>query len=324
VAAFPHDRIVIVTRPTGLEDLIQRFQTRDQARFYIEHMGGSFADYEAEHAAFESARAAVREALPRGPRVQWLDRAFLPTFTFPPGALVAVLGRDGLVVNAAKYLDGQPVLAMNPDPSRIDGALLPFAGHRADLAAAAFAAVAAGAVRSRAVTMARAALNDGQAIEAVNDLFVGRRTHASARYRLRYDGREEDQSSSGLIVSTGAGSTGWLRSVHAGAAAIVAATSRGAKVGATRDGYAFDWESGHLVFSAREPFVTKVTGADLAYGRIDAARPLEIVSQMPQEGVIFGDGVEEDFLPFGSGAVATIAPSARKLHLLVPAPAGGR
>lgn len=113
-------------------------------------------------------------------------------------------------------------------------------------------------------------------------------------------------------------------SVHAGAAAIVAATSRGAKVAPTRDGYAYDWEAGHLVFSVREPFVTKVTGADLAYGRIDTSRPLEVVSQMPQEGVIFGDGVEEDFLPFGSGAVATIAPSSRKLHLLVPAAAGGR
>jgi len=55
--------------------------------------------------------------------------------------------------------------------------------------------------------MARARLNDGQELLALNDLFIGRRTHVSARYALRVGDYVEDQSSSGIIVSTGAGST---------------------------------------------------------------------------------------------------------------------
>jgi len=70
--------------------------------------------------------------------------------------------------------------------------------------------------------MAQVLLNNGQRLLAVNDLFVGARTHVSARYRLRYKGLDEDQSSSGLIISTGAGSTGWYRSIPTGAAGIVA------------------------------------------------------------------------------------------------------
>ena len=64
--------------------------------------------------------------MPRGIRIQWIERAFLPTFTFGALDVVVVLGQDGLVVNAAKYLDGQPVIALNPDPERVDGVLLPF------------------------------------------------------------------------------------------------------------------------------------------------------------------------------------------------------
>src|SRR5262249_48145477 len=146
--------------------------------------------------------------------------------------VVVVLGQDGLVVNAAKYLDGQPVVALNPDPERIDGVLLPFHVHKANQAIA----LALGNEPSWAeVTMARAELNDGQRLLAVNDLFIGARTHVSARYRLRYQGREENQSSSGLIVSTGAGSTGWHRSILTGAAGIVQSYADLPKVRQVRD-----------------------------------------------------------------------------------------
>jgi hypothetical protein len=112
------------------------------------------------------------------------------------------------MVNTAKYLTAQPILALNPDPQRVDGILIPFAVEEAgEWAAAGRAAV-------RDVAMAQAALNDGQVLYAFNDLFLGPRSHVSARYRIEYAGRAEDHSSSGLIVSTGAGSTGWLQSIR--------------------------------------------------------------------------------------------------------------
>src|SRR2546426_11367378 len=59
-------------------------------------------------------------------RVQVVDRAFLPNFVFAPDDTVVTLGQDGLVANTLKYLEGQPVVGVNPDPDRWDGKLLPF------------------------------------------------------------------------------------------------------------------------------------------------------------------------------------------------------
>src|SRR5262249_28472881 len=197
-------------------------------RFYVEHMGASFAEYQAAHDAYRAAVAALREAIPGPVRSQWIDREFLPTFTFGPRELVVTLGNDGLVVNTAKYLGTQPLLAINPDPSRVDGVLVPFGIGEA---ARALRVALGGGCPLRRGTMARATLNDGQTLDAVNDLFVGQKTHVSARYRIRHGRREEPQSSSGIIVSTGAGSTGWLRSVLTGSVEVVRAFPEGAKAG---------------------------------------------------------------------------------------------
>jgi NAD kinase len=309
------DKLVVITRKTALEELIERFNTRDQACFYIEHMGGNFASYQSAHDAYHAAIAFIRQAIPRGLRVQWIDRSFLPTFTFSDSDVIVVLGQDGLVVNAAKYLNGQPVVALNPDPERIDGVLLPFDFREANPA---ITLAIGGKKVWRDVTMAQAVLNDGQRLLAVNDLFVGARTHVSARYRLHYNGREEDQSSSGLIVSTGAGSTGWYRSVLTGSAGIVACYVPSPKVRAVKDRYSIPWEHRGLVFSVREPFVSKTSSAEILHGLISAAELLEISSQMPQNGVIFSDGVEEDRLDFNSGAIARIGLADRTLSLVVP------
>ena len=263
--------------------------------------------------------ARVKDALPPGTRAQWVERAFVPTFLFGEDDLVLTVGPDGLVVNTAKYLDGQPLFAVNPDPDRIDGVLLPF---RAGEAGGPLRSALRGELRRKRITMARVTLNDGQTLDAVNDLFIGRRTHQSARYRLALAGREEDQSSSGIIVSTGAGSTGWLRSVLTGAAGIVGTfapggAAPGAEVTAARTGYGLDWESDTLCYSVREPFETRVSSAGLVFGHIEAGQSLEVTSQMPQSGVIFSDGIEDDFLEFNSGRIARIGLSDKRVNLLV-------
>jgi NAD kinase len=314
-----HDKIVIVTRRTALEDLLERFHTKTQARFYIEHMGGSFEEYEAAHDVYEAAKQTLKNSLPKGVRSQWIDRSFVPTFLFGPSDLVVTLGQDGLVVNVAKYLADQPLLAFNPDPSRIDGVLLPF--QLANAADALHKGIA-DQLPISTVTMARVTLNDGQTLHAVNDLFIGPRSHTSARYTIRYNGREELQSSSGIIVSTGAGSTGWLRAVLAGAAGTVAHQLKGtacAKQAAhSREDYRFDWELEELRFVVREPFITRVTGADLVAGTVKNGHSLELVSHMPTGGVIFSDGIEQDYLKFNSGATARIMVADRKLRLAKP------
>ena len=309
-------KVVVVTRKTVLEELVERHGTRGQARFLSASRGESLADVEQAHDRYVQALATVCSAVPVGVRSQVIERGFLPNFLFGPHDLVVTLGQDGLVVNVAKYLAAQPILAFNPDPQRIDGVLVPFP---AEAAAITLATAIAGSLPARAYTMARAALDDGQVVDAVNDLFVGVQSHASARYRLEYHGRAEVQSSSGIIVSTGAGSTGWYRSVMTATAGVAAAHLGPRAVGDLRDRYRFDPEAKELRFSVREPFVSRTSAADIVCGTVAAGETLEIVSQMPRGGVIFSDGMEQDFVRFDAGMRAVIRVADRCLRLLWPA-----
>jgi len=307
------DKIVVITRKTAYEELLERFNTASQAKFYIEHMGGSFAEYGAAHDVYRRSLDTIRTAIPSTVRSQEIDRGFLPTFTFGPRDLILTAGPDGLVVNTAKYLDEQLLLAVNPDPQRIDGVLVPFSTSTVERA---LVATLAGAMRVQPISMAKAELNDGQAIYAVNDLFIGQRTHVSARYRLKWGRRSEDQSSSGVIVSTGAGSTGWLRSVVTGAVGIASNYGKFDKKIEVGETYRMPWDADYLQYSVREPFVSRTSTANMIFGRIEGKTPLEMTSLMPQNGVIFSDGVESDYVDFNSGAIARIGVAEKKLRLV--------
>jgi NAD kinase len=311
-----YEKIIVVTKKTALEELVERFNTREQARFYLEHMGASFDEYQAAHDAYYASLERLKDSIPRGVRSQFIDRSFLPTFTFGEGDMVVTLGPDGLVVNTAKYLTSQPLAAFNPDRQRIDGVLIPF---QIEMAPWVLQNAVRGGFSLNRISMARVELNDGQSLHAVNDFFIGQRTHVSARYSLRFGERVEDQSSSGIIVSTGAGSTGWFRSIITGAAEVIESFCGNAEVSAAKQQYRFDWEADYLYFSVREPFPSRVSGAELVLERIEAGQTLEVVSRMPQNGVIFSDGVEEDYLQFNSGAIARIGLAEKKLHLIVSA-----
>jgi NAD kinase len=309
-------KIVVVTRKTRLEELIGRFGTRDQAKFYIEHSGSDFSDYELEHSNYVSSLAVLKETLTDLPlKHQIVDREFLPTYLFSKQDIVVVIGQDGLVVNTAKYLSGQPIVAINPDPRRWDGVLLPFAPGEGGRAVR---DVLSARAKIRTVTMAQATLNNGQTLLAFNDLFIGVKSHVSARYKLEYKGKSERQSSSGLIVSTGAGSTGWLSSTFNMVQSLLnlsTPTHNDAKASVAP--LHMDWEERRLIFVVREPFLSKASGIDITSGIIDQGEKLLIESRIPENGVIFSDGVESDTVEFNSGAIATIAVSPKSTHLVV-------
>jgi NAD kinase len=303
-------KIILVVRQTRLDELIARFNTEGQARFYLEHLGADFSDYKLEDAMYKSAVREAQQQLGILGRLQVLDRSFIPNFLFGKDDTVVVLGQDGLVANTLKYLDEQRLVGINPDPSRWEGILLPFSV--ADLLNI-MPEVLAGRRAVSEVTMARAELNDGQVLYAVNDLFIGARSHISARYRISSGKEEEQHSSSGIIVSTGLGSTGWFRSLMAGAAAIASATS-GQQVKAAAP---FRRDAEYLYFTVREPFPSTTSQAGLVIGKVTTGEPLTVVSLMPESGVIFSDGIESDYLGFNAGTRAVIAPAAKKGMLVV-------
>ena len=305
------NKIILVTQQSRLEQMIRRYNNAGQAKFFIESHGGDFSDYQAEHDTYKAAVQTAVDFLEGYARLQVLDRSHVPNYLFGKNDLVIAIGRDGLVANVLKYLDGQRLVGVNPDPQRWDGVLLPFrAGDLPKLVPEAFA----GKRPVKSVTLAEAVLGDGQVLCGVNDLFLGQRTHTSARYTLSIGGREEVQSSSGIIVSTGLGATGWLRSILAGAAGIGRACGIGQKPELPQG---FDCGAHYLYFTVREPYPSRSTGAEIVFGQIRADAPMLVTSLMPQNGVIFSDGVEEDALEFNSGATARIGVAERRGMLVV-------
>jgi NAD kinase len=309
------EKIVLVTRKTRVEELIERFNTLAQAKFYIEYAGGDFSAYLLEHDAYQRSLEAVRRSIEAGLKIQVMDRALVPTYVFSKNDVIVTLGQDGLVANTAKYVSGQPILAVNPDAERFDGILLPFQppGLRAVLER-----TLAGKARVRSVTLAEAKLKDGQRLLAFNDLFIGASTHVSARYRIQYGDQRENHSSSGIIVSTGAGSTGWLSSIFNETAGILsflggAPANPSRTVGPVK----MAWEDERLLFVVREPFASRHSQAGIVAGAVLPTAPLALESQMPAGGVIFSDGIEADHLDFNSGAIADIRIASEKANLVV-------
>lgn len=340
--------IVIVTRPTRLEGLRARWGTRGQARFLLAAvrahaalaappaderpakraargstralavaprapaetaMEADFDVYEREEHVYRNALERLERELDFGLPIKVLDRAYVPSYDFSRTAVVVVLGQDGLVANAAKYVGDLPIVAVNPDPERIDGVLLPF---RAENARRAVGKVLENRFESRNVTLAEVVLNDGQRLRAFNDFFIGASSHVSARYTIRFGDAAEPQSSSGVLVSTGAGSTGWMSSVFNMACGV------SKMLGANVDGgMQLAWDDRRLLWAVREPFVSKTSRANLVAGVLDEGQRIVLESLMPSGGVIFSDGIESDFLAFDSGAIAEVGTSQQRARLVV-------
>jgi NAD kinase len=305
------NKIILIKRSTRLEELVARFNTINQAKFYIEHLGADFSDYEIEHQQYMDSLKQTELQLRKLGLVQVLDRAFLPNFIFGRDDTIVVVGQDGLVANTLKYLNEQPVIAVNPDPGRWDGVLLPF--KVADVTTIVTEVFLHGR-RHCEITMAKAELSNGLNLYGVNDLFIGPKSHVSARYHIKVGVKSEQQSSSGIIVSTGLGSTGWLKSILAGAKGIGSALGGSIPTNHLNN---FAWESDYLYFTVREPFPNKLSEATLVFGKITETTPLTLVSQMPENGVIFSDGIETDFLEFNSGTQATITIADKKGLLVI-------
>ncbi|MFO0580867.1 MAG: NAD+ kinase [Anaeromyxobacter sp.] len=291
-------RVVVVTRPSELEALEARHGTREQARFHLDRRGQRLADVEARHARLQAALEAVSRAIPVDWRRVRVQRADLSRFVFEPGDLVVAVGQDGLVANAAKYLAGQPVLGLNPDPAAYDGVLV---RHAPQAAGKLLQAMAAGRAALEPRTLAEARLDDGQRLLALNEVFLGHRTHQSARYRIAYGGEEERHSSSGVIVATGTGATGWARSING---------ERARKLDLPRP------DEPALAFLVREPFPSVATGTRLDGGRIAGEAGVELVSEMNEGGVLFADGVEDDRIEFPWGARVRVGVAGERLALV--------
>jgi NAD kinase len=292
-------RIVLIHRRSEYSELLARHATYGQAEFFLRSRDRSIEDVLARHELLESAILLVSNSLPPDTRRARLERRDLDRFLFAPEDIVMVVGQDGLVANVSKYLTGQPVIGINPEPERNPGALVAWSPAEA---VATVASVRAGRAHIEARAMVRATVDDGQSLEALNDLYVGDEGHQSSRYTLTVPERgSERHSSSGIIVGTGTGSTGWSTSI---------AHDRNVQTLPAA-------ESADLAWFIREAWPSPSTGAQLTFGLLAPGEQLELVVESDQL-VVFGDGIERDHLTLGWGQRLRLGASERTLALTLP------
>lgn len=267
-------------------------------------------DYRKEHEKFKDSLSTLKKELSNVVKTKVIDKNHVSRYIFDENDLVVVIGRDGLVANTAKYVNNIPIIGVNPDVSRYDGILLPY---NTENFMDAVDNVLRNSYDHRLVSMAEAKSNDGQRLLAFNDFFIGANSHISARYIINFGEMSEFHSSSGIIVSTPAGSTGWLSSMINMANGI---NQSFGNINQPVGQQTMSWEEEKLVFVVREPFVSKHSYANIVAGSFASNKSLQIESQMPENGLIFSDGIESDYIAFNSGTIATIGIAPEKAKLV--------
>lgn len=294
-------RVVVVSRHSELDELLAQHGTAAAAGYFLKQRGRDLASVTARHEALAGALTAVSAAVPADWRRGQVDRDDLSRFLFAPEDIVIAVGQDGLVANVAKYLDGQPVIGVDPEPERNAGVLVRFP---ATAVARLLPLVVAGKARIESRTMVTAWLDDGQQLSGLNEIYLGHPTHQSARYILSApEGERERHSSSGVIVGTGTGSTGWCASI---------ARERATAPEPPKP------EEPILCWYVREAWPSPATGVGLTSGLLAGTGRLELTSES-ERLVAFADGVEADHLSLAWGQRVSIGRSDRLLHLVAPA-----
>ncbi|MEU4695195.1 hypothetical protein [Actinoplanes sp. NPDC023714] len=287
-------RIVVVSRRSELDELLARHGTRGAAAFFLRQRGRDLDEVTARHEAAQAALTAVGAAIPADWRRGHVERADLPRFLFAPEDVVVAVGQDGLVANVAKYLSGQPVIGVDPEPGRNAGVLV---RHRA----AAVGALLRDLPPAGPRTMVVARLDDGQELYGLNEIYIGHAGHQSARYVLADGaGRRERQSSSGLIAGTGTGATGWCASIARERAAAPPPPAPAEEA---------------LCWYVREAWPSPATGVSLSAGTLTGREELELTSES-ERLVAFADGLEQDALELSWGQRIRLAVADRRLNLI--------
>ncbi len=299
-------RLVVVTRASPIAQLKARHGTKSQAAFYLASRKQKITTFEEQTDRLEAGIDMVLQLLPTDRRRARVDRDELDRFLFEPEDIVFAVGQDGLVANVAKYLTNQPIIGINPDPARYDGVLCRLTPPSTRFALT-FVESGVGPFAEERRTLALAEREDGQRQRALNEVFIGHKSHQSARYIIKAGGHIERHSSSGILVSTGTGATGWARSV---------ASQRG-----LLDQLPGPLEN-RLAFLVREPFPSVSTGTKIDFGLIEPGTSIEVISEMGEDGVIFADGIESDHMEFTAGQRVVVKADETPVRLIVPAKRG--
>jgi NAD kinase len=220
---------------------------------------------------------------------------------------VIALGGDDFLKLASQFVKDTPVLGVNSDPSFSHGVLL---STHIDQIQQVICALESGHYRIEPWARIQLTIDGHELSPALNDVVLGKRDFRQmSRHELEFRGERIIQRSSGILVASGAGSTGWF-------------SSAGLYLG--REDRSFPREAPYLRFELREPQVRIATEDGIrsvslpphTEGTLLPGESLRITSLNDDDGIASRDSI--DTIPFQRGAVAEISLSSTPLNMIIP------
>ncbi|MBL8190196.1 MAG: NAD(+)/NADH kinase [Acidobacteria bacterium] len=207
--------------------------------------------------------------------------------------LVISIGGDGTALGASHYIRGGLMLGVNSAPGDSVGHFCSV--HRKSFAAR-LDAILSGKWKPKELARLQVTLDEKPLPElALNDVLIAHECPASTtRYLLKVGRREEEHRSSGIWISTAAGST----------AGIGSAGGRKMPLGSKR-----------IQYLVRELYREPKRKYSLTRGFVEASEDIVVASKMVA-GEMYIDGAKTRYdFPFGTRAKITLAEHSLKIFL---------
>ena len=196
--------------------------------------------------------------------------------------LIITVGGDGTLIKTSHFLDKTPILGINSEPQKSEGALTVL--HNKQLEK--IKEILKGNYKIIQRTRIKTLLNNRQLENAINEVYIGSfsQFHAS-RYTIKFNDKQEEQKSSGILIATPTGSNAWYKSAGG-----------------------IPFSDKKLKFLVREPYKGKLFQPKILEGEIKNNQ-LTIISEMHHRAVIAIDSATVHNLKYGDKIQISISKS---------------
>jgi NAD kinase len=211
-------------------------------------------------------------------------------------AIIALGGDDFFKLVSNKMPQSTLLLGVNSDPTESRGFLLPVS---IDELPAFITLLERGVYSIEEWSRVRVSVNGVERGSAINDIALGKKDFSlTSHFEVEYRGKQYSVASSGILVSTGVGSTGWF-------------LNGGMYI--NHDDRTFPRTAKKVAFELLTPLVKvsdvegrrKITLPDLVEGELLEGEVLRVVSKNDDEAFIAKDSL--DRVPFQRGTVAEVS-----------------
>ncbi|MBI3035355.1 NAD(+)/NADH kinase [Candidatus Woesearchaeota archaeon] len=207
--------------------------------------------------------------------------------------LVIAVGGDGTFLRAAHFIDKQLLFGVNSDIKEKEGFFMGADKHDFQRK---FGKIAGNKFKIRKLPRLEAYINNKKIDTlALNEFFIGaRKSYHAAKYTIQIGSRKEMHKSSGILVTTPAGSYAWARSCC---------------------GKTLPLDSKKYQFVVREPYEGNVfKNYRFKHGLLTRSQKISVISEM-LDGILIADSVSREYR-FKNGSKATIALSKNFLNAI--------